>query len=159
VNIFYLDHDPAAAARAHYDSHVGKMLLEATQILSTVLSGPYKPTHRNHPCVLWAAEGPQNQFWLYRLGLALYVEHAYRFGTEHKSGRVLVDMFEDRCDMSAIDYTPVTPPAQAMPEEYRNPDPVVAYRKYYAQGKAKLKRYTRRQEPEWLLEFLARKAA
>lgn len=35
MNIFYLDHDPAAAARAHCDRHVVKMILESAQLLST----------------------------------------------------------------------------------------------------------------------------
>jgi len=35
VNIFYLDSDPAAAARAHCDRHVVKMILETAQLLST----------------------------------------------------------------------------------------------------------------------------
>lgn len=35
INIFYLDHDPAAAARAHCDRHVVKMILETAQLLST----------------------------------------------------------------------------------------------------------------------------
>lgn len=35
VNIFYLDHDPAAAARMHCDRHVVKMILESAQLLST----------------------------------------------------------------------------------------------------------------------------
>lgn len=35
VNIFFLDYDPAAAARAHCDKHVVKMILETAQLLST----------------------------------------------------------------------------------------------------------------------------
>lgn len=35
LNIFYLDHDPRAAAQAHCDKHVVKMVLETAQILST----------------------------------------------------------------------------------------------------------------------------
>lgn len=35
VNIFYLDHDPIAAAQAHCDRHVVKMILETAQLLST----------------------------------------------------------------------------------------------------------------------------
>ncbi len=35
VNIFYLDHDPAEAARSHCDRHVVKMILESAQMLST----------------------------------------------------------------------------------------------------------------------------
>ncbi len=34
ANVFYLDHDPAAAARAHCDRHVVKMILETAQLLS-----------------------------------------------------------------------------------------------------------------------------
>ena len=36
MNIFYLDHDPRAAAQAHCDAHCVKMVLETAQILSTV---------------------------------------------------------------------------------------------------------------------------
>lgn len=36
VNVFYLDHDPGVAARAHADKHVVKMLLETAQLLSSV---------------------------------------------------------------------------------------------------------------------------
>jgi len=35
VNIFYLDHDPVFAARAHCDRHVVKMILETAQLLSS----------------------------------------------------------------------------------------------------------------------------
>lgn len=35
INIFYLDHAPAAAAQAHCDRHVVKMILETAQLLST----------------------------------------------------------------------------------------------------------------------------
>lgn len=35
INVFYLDHCPAAAAKAHCDRHVVKMILETAQLLST----------------------------------------------------------------------------------------------------------------------------
>lgn len=35
MNLFYLDHDPALAARMHCDKHVVKMILETAQLLST----------------------------------------------------------------------------------------------------------------------------
>lgn len=35
INIFYLDHDPEAAARAHCNTHVVKMIVETAQLLST----------------------------------------------------------------------------------------------------------------------------
>lgn len=36
VNVFYLDHDPELAARAHCDRHVLKMVIETAQLLSAV---------------------------------------------------------------------------------------------------------------------------
>lgn len=36
LNVFYLDHDPRAAAQAHCDAHCVKMIVETAQILSTV---------------------------------------------------------------------------------------------------------------------------
>jgi len=35
VNVFYLDHNPMLAARAHCDRHVVKMIVETAQLLST----------------------------------------------------------------------------------------------------------------------------
>lgn len=37
MNLFYLDHDLDKCAEYHVDSHVGKMQLEATQLLTTAL--------------------------------------------------------------------------------------------------------------------------
>jgi hypothetical protein len=39
MNIFVLDLDPRRCARYHCDFHVGKMITETAQILSTVLGG------------------------------------------------------------------------------------------------------------------------
>jgi hypothetical protein len=40
VNLFWLDTDPVLAAQAHQDIHVGKMLLEAVQLLCTAFEEP-----------------------------------------------------------------------------------------------------------------------
>ena len=47
----------------------------------------------------------------------------------------------------------MTPPAQAMPDTYREADPVDAYRCYYIFEKYKMFSWKKREEPEWLLEF------
>jgi hypothetical protein len=44
----------------------------------------------------------------------------------------------------------LTPFAQAMPDEYKHDDAVVAYRAYYINEKANLLRYTKRERPSWL---------
>ena len=42
MNLFWLDTDPVLAAQAHQDIHVGKMLLEAVQLLCTAFEAPQR---------------------------------------------------------------------------------------------------------------------
>lgn len=129
MNIFILNTDPMQAARDHADKHVPKMILESAQMLSTVLGGPYKPTHANHPCTKWVAESRQNAEWLYLLANALNHEYRSRFGHDrnHKSW----DAIKHLQGFSKLPNVGVTPFAQAMPDEYKNQDAVTAYRAYY----------------------------
>jgi len=59
MNIFVTDICPIKSAQDHCDVHNRKMIIEASQLLSTVhfeLDGiqvGYKPTHRNHPSAVW----------------------------------------------------------------------------------------------------------
>ena len=46
---------------------------------------------------------------------------------------------------------PLTPFAQAMPDEYKDPDPVQAYRAYYMGEKAGFAKWNKRNTPEWYL--------
>lgn len=129
MNIFVLDYDPVLAAKYHCDKHM-KMILESAQMLSTVLGGPYRPTHKNHPCTKWVAESRSNAKWLWYMADALNCEYMDRFNHErnHKSWDVM------ECMWDAIEQLPdevLTPFAQAMPDEYRDSDAVTAYRAYY----------------------------
>jgi len=78
MNIFILSQDPHKAAQYMCDKHVVKLLLESAQILSTVSQGPYKPTHQNHPCTLWTAQGRDNYHWLVEHALELCREYTHR---------------------------------------------------------------------------------
>lgn len=92
MNIFVTDTDPCVAAQNLCDRHVRKMVLETAQILCTVLKDhglPYKPTHENHPCVLWAGASRWNFDWLLDHGTALGREFEFRFGKPHKSSEVI----------------------------------------------------------------------
>ncbi len=67
----------------HCDQHLIKMILESTQILSTVLhlndiKTLYKPSHQKHPCVIWTGQSLQNWLWLRKLTCALNEEYKYR---------------------------------------------------------------------------------
>ena len=131
MNIFILDKNPLRAARYHCDKHVSKMILESAQMLSTVLDGPYKPTHKNHPCTLWVAESRANAQWLTTLAWHLNNEWRYRYdhAHDHKSWEVIRSI-EDR--VHELPDLRLTPFALAMPEEYKDAaDPVKSYRAYY----------------------------
>ena len=133
MNIFVLDSNIRKCAQYHCDKHVVKMILESAQILSTVLrvSGMdygYKATHANHPCTLWAGKSLSNWKWLRELASALNKEYRFRFEKEinHKSFSLTQSMPVPRI----ADYG-LTSFALAMPEAYKNKNPVIAYRQYY----------------------------
>lgn len=141
-------------ARYHCDRHVVKMILESAQIACTALNGkgfatPYRSTHVNHPCVLWAGESLDNLRWLIRLGKALNREYRYRYrsSSDHASLAVL-----EEASRFSFESRGLTEFAQAMPEEYRVPgDPVSAYRRYYAGEKMGFAKWTRRRKPTWIV--------
>lgn len=131
MNIFILDRDPAVAARYHCDKHVSKMILESAQMLSTVLGGPYKKTHQNHPCTVWVRESWQNAAWLMELAYHLNWEwrRRYEHDKNHKSWGVIQEIIKSGpIDLPDIGLTPF---AQAMPEQFKRNDPVASYRDYY----------------------------
>lgn len=153
MNIFVLDLDPLKAAEYQLNKHVVKMPLETAQILCTVahahgVPAPYRPTHRHHPCVVWAGESRQNAEWLLQHGLALCLEYSFRYGRTHACERVLQDLLAAGLTHCLSD-SGQTPFAQAMPERYRDVDPVVAYRRYYAGEKREIAEWTVRNPPEW----------
>jgi hypothetical protein len=159
MNIFYLDRDPELAAKAHCDKHVVKMILESAQILCTVINEkagyqvtPYKTTHRNHPCTLWAGTNKANAYWLVNLTKALDEEFRRRFNHQvsHKSYQMLVDIQINTLISTYLPEGFFTPPALAMPDEYRLADPVESYRLYYRLDKQHLLTYTKTERPSWL---------
>jgi len=153
LNIFVLDRSPVAAARYHVDKHCVKQVLEVAQLLSTAirLTGGdygYKVSHPNHPCSIWARTTKANFGWLQHLGMELCWEYTHRYGKEHKSQPIIFDAPNNTIPDGAL-----TPFAQAMPDEYKHEDPVVAYRQYYAGAKSRMFAWKNRQEPEWLKDY------
>ncbi len=156
MNIFFLDRAPVVAAQLHSDQHVGKMVLETAQILCSALyrhgiATPYKPTHARHPSVLWAGDSLAHWQWTRSLGMALGDEYTYRRARTHASTLIL----------SALPESPPiadhgwTDPPQAMPEAWRGPDTVIAYRTYYAAEKNHFPgkgpaRWTARPRPDFM---------
>jgi hypothetical protein len=152
MNIFILDEDPVRAAQMLCDKHVVKMCLETAQMLSTISGGPYKPTHANHPCTVWAKYSRSNYLWLYYHGMAIAEEYEFRYAKEHKCKAVIHSLFEIPEKIPGIGTGP-TPFAQAMPDQYKNTNAVDAYRDYYMSKLAFLE-WTKRETPEWFLQRL-----
>lgn len=143
MNIFVLHTDPVMAARMHCDKHVPKMCVEAAQIMASALrrhgafdedmpltkaGTPYKGGYAHHPCTVWAGDCDDNFTWLARHAQALCDEYYKRFGKRHACHDPVLIMSDLDFIIPVGDLTPF---AQAMPDEYRNDDPVVAYRAYY----------------------------
>ena len=161
MNIFILDEDIERCAQYHCDQHVGKMILESTQILCTALNKmgmetPYRSTHVSHPSVLWVEQSRDNFRWLVRLAYALNREFCWRYKrtSDHASVAVLKTI-EDR----EFENRGLTPFAQAMPEQYRIPgDAVTAYRNFYRGEKARFATWKRREVPAWFASGLQERA-
>ena len=164
------------------DKHVVKMILEAAQLLSTahrILDGKetqvinpsnfrkkkiwilpdgymngflYNATHINHPSAVWARESNNNYNWLWCYLYEHCKEYTHRYGKTHKvESSGLLKML-----MTPPNNIPVghkTQPPQAMPDEYKGPNTVEAYRKYYKYGKASLHSWKKREEPYWMKEI------
>lgn len=139
MNLFLLHHDPEINAWLHHDKHVVKMILEITQVASTIASernhyAPYKPTHRNHPIVQWARSNDDNLCYLINIGFYLSMEYTKRYGKVHKSSFELEKIAHDMIGHITT-YTEPTSYVQCFPDQYKNDDPFQGYRDYYVAEK------------------------
>lgn len=171
MNIFVLDNDAATSARMMCDKHVVKMILESCQLLSTahhVLDGEElyvnsgkrkyktyicikknicKATMINHPCTIWVRETRANYIWLWRHAYALCKEYTRRYNKIHVMEQMLLNELHD--PPTKITKGKITPFAQAMPDQYKDANAVVAYRKYYINEKVRFAKWQYSEEPEW----------
>ena len=97
MNIFTTSYNPMECARDLDTRRLSKMILETCQLLSTAKyyrlndwdffndTQGYKPTHKNHPCAIWARESINNYTWLMELLEAYAEEYTRRKGKQHKS--------------------------------------------------------------------------
>ena len=159
MNIFVLDEDPIIAAQMSCNKHTVKMIVETSQMLSAVMHkngklGPYKLTHANHPCTLWAGKSQENYEWLYEHGVGLCQEYTLRYERRHKCQQLFEDSFNQKLGLPAIGQTPF---AQAMPDQYRSENPVEAYRKYYIHDKARFAQWKIRPTPQWFIDGIKQK--
>lgn len=177
MNLFVLDSDPRLAAQAHYDKHVGKMLLEAAQMLSTawwehidsipagMAAHLYLPAYESHPCTKWVQRTYENYLWAAQLAVHLGQEYRHRFGKSHASEQLVCGyLYPARPPLPRWERTVFEPCVTGADVGQRDliyegvtyprsdEGIVQAYRHYYRHRKAHLHSYTNRAEPLWLAE-------
>jgi hypothetical protein len=139
MNIFVLDENPGLAAKYHNNKHCVKMCLEGLGLMSNAYRhfeteercdslGCFKMTHFNHPCSKWARENISNYSWLSSLTYNLFLEYTKRYNKVHACYNTFVIISAPPNGMNRTERTPFP---QCMPDEYKNVDPVKAYRDYY----------------------------
>jgi len=150
MNIFACDRDSTIAAQSLPDKLVVKMPLESAQILCTALwnageTAPYLPTHQKHPTVLWVWRTAGNWNWLVEHGLALCDEYSRRFGKVHASREIIL-----RVQGEGPLEGKLEPFAMAMPDQYKQDDPVLAYRQFMVAEKTRYATWKPpSQPPQW----------
>jgi hypothetical protein len=107
----------------------------------------YNSSHVNHPSAIWARETTENYNWLFQLFQETAAEYTHRYGRIHKTYSDIGNF------LSRIPYNLPqgrrTPFPQAMPEEFKHEDSIVAYQNYYLGPKAAIARWTNRETPTW----------
>lgn len=152
MNIFILHKDPIKAAKMQCDQHVVKMILETAQMMcATYPEGkpPYKRNHYNHPCTIWTRTSRDNYQWLYTHGIGLCHEYSHRYKKIHSSQKVIEWCWEN-VNTLKFPEEGLTKFALAMPDCYKQEDPVDSYRAFYIHEKSKFARWRKnRQPPSW----------
>ncbi len=156
MNIFVLDLNPQKCAEYHVNSHSIKMILETAQLLCGVhhMTGsdaPYKLSHKNHPCSIWARQCIENYVWLCDLGMELCKEYTFRYGKKHKSQEIIEWCMINQPNLPV--NGDITPFALAMPDECKIGDAVESYRNYYMTSKRNLAVWKNRDIPYWYNYF------
>jgi hypothetical protein len=152
MNIFVLDKCPQLCAAYHCDKHVLKMLVEYTQILSTIsrlngIDAGYKITHPNRKCVKWAGESLDNYKWLFQLVLELEQEYIKRYKKpSHKSTFVAVSLGYP--DLPVKGLTPFVFDVKGHEDCVVEDDIIQSYRNYYMNHKREMKTW-RNGKPDW----------
>lgn len=156
MNIFYLDKDCVTSAQYHTDKHVVKMILEYSQLLCTahrlldddVDERLYRATHKNHPSAKYVRYTDSNYKFVYNMFIALCDEYTYRYGKVHLTDTKLRELL--KTPPKNIPVGQMTRMPQAMPDEFKCCDSIIAYRNYYRIAKQHLHTWTKRAIPQFI---------
>ena len=133
------------------------MILETAQMLCSThylcSNNPsdnlYKKTKAfiNHPCTKWIRESVGNYIWIYILFRQLCKEYTYRYNKIHSCETRFINVFNEIPELIPVGN--MTPFAQAMFDDVKHTNPVIAYRNYYKKYKKDFCVWTNRPVPYW----------
>lgn len=166
MNIFVLDYSPSQSAQYMCDKHIPKMCVESAQLMACALISNGCPTHempvtkkgerykggyKHHPCAVWAGASHANFIWLATHAVELCREFYRRYEKTHACYEPIMVMANNGF---FIEGNQITPFVQAMPDEFKSSDPVVAYRKYYSIAKRSFASWDRctHGKPSWWMD-------
>ena len=113
----------------------------------------FLPTHVNHPCSIWVRSSLDNYEWTFNYVDALNSEWAFRWRHNHNHGSY--DATIALPEPISLKRIGLTPYVQAVPDEYKDENPIAAYRLYYMCEKAGWAVWKRRFKPPWWDEYFA----
>ncbi len=148
MNIFILDTDPIKAAQYQCNKHVVKMIVESAQMLSTAyhdVVAPYRHTHVNHPCSLWARWSFQNFVWLVAHAKELCSEYTKRYKKVHKTEAIIDWFIANPPNLPDRGLTPFV--IAIKDQKYHLTDAVSSYRAYYIGDKARFAKWSPKAAP------------
>lgn len=104
-------------------------------------------THANHGSSIWARSSLSQYFWLFDLYKNLNDEFRFRFGRDHLCW-LNWNRFLKNAPLSLNEDSYDEPP-QMMPDEYKSPSTIEAYREFYRREKSKFATWSKRETPNW----------
>ena len=169
MNLFLLSWNPHECAKNHCDKHVVKMILELTQMLYTawqinnnsdlpscapkcLSTGKYgykKLSNPNHPMAKWVRESKWNYTFTIKLSIYLGFEYTYRYSKYHSCESHILWLSSNFPVFNCVTRTSIP---QCMPDQYKViDDPVKAYQNYYIGDKMGFAKWTKREQPSFIL--------
>lgn len=105
----------------------------------------------NHPCTIWVRQSSVNFSWLVELGLEIcnQFEKVYYKTHECKNQLHWLQNWLNQ-NKEKFPQSELTPFAQAMPDQYKHENAVIAYRNYYL-GEKDFATWTNRPRPDWYI--------
>lgn len=115
----------------------------------------YHAVHFNHPCNIWIREDIIHYEWLMIHTAVLSHEYTKRYKKTHVCHSIIEYLINIGAPLNIPNYTTGSRLlgnhsfVQAMPDEYKDKDPVKAYRNFYIGSKSKFARWRFTTPPKW----------